>query len=143
MDSQSSIAQIVALAGLIRTLVFYIQRSTRAELTKNLPEIRSHWVDRDNYYRASQSGLDAKLITDAGGEVQPILDLINAMLDAISPSAELIGETGALESLGSIMRDDQGYRFQERIYAETGAHFRVVAALIDSLETELHGANTR
>ncbi|HEX2167101.1 MAG TPA: YbdK family carboxylate-amine ligase [Longimicrobiales bacterium] len=103
------ISDAVAIAALIRTLVF-------AAAEGMLTPSATHWGPEamdaalaDDCWRACRSGLRARFVNP---EVEPgfesASDAVLRLLDALAPAADMIGETSALTDVAGIIDDGTG-----------------------------------
>lgn len=137
MDATSTIAEASALAALIRTLVAYLCRTPVEQRADALPSSLPWWALRENHFRASHAGVDARCMVDADGAVEHLRRTVERVLEILLPTARAIGESEHLERLVKTLNGGLGYQRQRRVYRETGSTQRVCQALADELAEEL------
>lgn len=122
----------VAIAALIRTLVFAFARGDVADVR---PAGFSSAVERDLLaaaeWNAARHGLDARTIDDAGAEL-PLRTAIRRLLDTLVAAARELGDIDALAGVERILERGSGADRIRREHA-SGAGF---AGLVDWLAAE-------
>jgi glutamate---cysteine ligase / carboxylate-amine ligase len=119
MDAQSSLEDVVALAGLIHALaVREAQRPVKG--TPAAPAEAIAWSS----FRAARDGLEATILHE--DELCPVPQVARAVLDAVRPVA---GELGAdLDAVERIVREGNGAARQRATHARGG-----MRAMLDAL----------
>ena len=136
MDAQPRIDDALALAAFVRALVGLLRATGPvggAPVVAGLPATLPWWSQKDNCYVASRDGLDALLIGDEQGRLVPVLDMIDATLDAVRPHLAGGGEADHLARLRSTAASGGPYTEQRQLYDELGSLPAVVAALAEEL----------
>jgi glutamate---cysteine ligase / carboxylate-amine ligase len=129
-DGMSNLTEICALAALAQSLVHDLD--ARLDQGQALPTA-SDWVIRENKWLASRYGIDGMVIVDDHGTLRPIRDVIENVIDQVTPAARELGCLGELADIGRILGFGAGYARQRRIVAAGGALPDVVAHLVAEL----------
>jgi carboxylate-amine ligase len=137
MDAQPTVKESMMLAALLHALIVHLQYShLRQESGFLLPPLP--WViDKENYFRASRLGLDARFIEDDQGNSRSIRSMVLDILDTIAVIADKLGETEYLKLLEKRLETGASYLRQRQVWQETGSLKVVVASLVRELEEEL------
>ncbi|MGR8951134.1 MAG: hypothetical protein ACU83V_01775, partial [Gammaproteobacteria bacterium] len=90
----------------------------------------------ENYFRASQLGLDACYIENASGDGRPIRTIVKDILRILAPTADQLGEAGYLKFLEKRLEEGAGYIRQRQVFQHTGSQKEVVASLVRELQGE-------
>ena len=94
----------------------------------------------ENRWRAQRYGLDEGLMDFGKGEIVPVADLIEELIDLISEDAEALGCADELNHIREIVRDGTGAHRQLDTFAAaeaTGAsRDEALAAVVDMLIEE-------
>jgi len=88
------------------------------------------WVIRDNKWRATRYGLDAVVITDAGGSTAPLRDELYELSLELQPVAERLGCAEELDVLSEVLERGASYERQRAVAATGGGLTDVVDALV-------------
>ncbi len=137
MDTQPTIKESIALAALIHTLILYLQLHQTGTVSGYILKPQGWLVERENYFRASCQGLDARYIEDAQGNSRPIRNIVEDILDSVAGVADILGEGSYLQFLAKRLQTGASYIRQRRVFQETGSLKAVVASLVGELEAEL------
>jgi glutamate---cysteine ligase / carboxylate-amine ligase len=115
----------VLLAALTRALV-----ETAARERKECPPTRTELL-RLASWRASRSGLDDDLIHPNTGRPAPAADVIQALLDHVTPALTDHGDLdAATDGLKRLLSRGNGATLQRRVHKETGDLAAVVRAAV-------------
>ncbi|MDJ0735118.1 MAG: YbdK family carboxylate-amine ligase [Nostocaceae cyanobacterium] len=137
MDAQPTVKESIALAALIHSLMLYL-RLQREGKQRGFILTPQHWlIHKENYFRASQLGLDAKYIEDQQGNSRPIRNIVIDILDALASTADILGEGSHLQFLRERLKTGASYLRQRQVFQETGSLQAVVASLVRELDQEL------
>lgn len=131
-DSMQTMREIMSLAALAQCLVYDLSR--RFEAGEELPTL-THWVLKQNRWRATRYGFDTDLIVSTDGHNQPMLEVIAETLDRLAPTAKLLGCEKQLADINSIVEGGNGATRQRREYARTGDFRSVIELLIREWRT--------
>ena len=88
------------------------------------------WVIRDNKWRATRYGLDAIVITDAGGSTAPLRDELYELSQDLQPVARRLGCAEELDVVGEVLNSGASYERQRAMLATGGGLTDVVDALV-------------
>ncbi len=136
MDMQSTISDAVALAGFVRALVLFLQRTRGTNRPAHLPKPLPWWTEKENHFQASRLGLAATYVMDEHGAVSQLADMFDQVTDAVAAVADELGQGAYLEQLRKSIGRDPPYSRQRKIYRETGSLQKVAASLVDALEQD-------
>jgi carboxylate-amine ligase len=137
MDSQTTINEAVMLSAFVRVLVEYICRRCRAGLNEGVLRPLPLWVESENHYRATHSGLDAIIIEDASGKTVPIRKVIEDTIKAVAGTARDMGEEEYLKQLERKLDSTPSYVRQRMVFKESGSTKEVAAFLVREMEEDL------
>jgi len=136
MDAQATIADAMALASLVRTLVAFLQEEHDSEASR-LPHTLPWWFEKNNHYQASHLGFAANYIYRDDGAAKPLIAVCHDVIQSLEPTARALGEKHYLEQIKrKVERNELGYSHQLRVYQQTGALKEVVASLVGELARE-------
>ncbi len=130
-DGLPTLDEVTAVAALAQCLVD--QMDTQLDRGYQLPEPRA-WVVRENKWRAARYGLDAEIVVDARGTVQPVREALDELVDELMPTARRLGCTDELAIVRRIMAKGASYERQRRVATENGGDLR---AVVDALLAEM------
>jgi len=130
-DGLPTLDEITAIAAISQCLVELFDH--QLDRGYSLPEPRA-WVVRENKWRAARYGLDAEIVVDAKGTVQPIRKAIVDMVEELTPVARRLGCLAELELVPRILDLGASYQRQRSVAAEHGGDLLPV---VDSLLTEM------
>lgn len=97
------------------------------------------WVVKDNKWRATRYGLDARVITDAHGTTVPIRDDLYELVRELAPVAARLGCAEDLDLISEILDKGASYERQRAVVAEGGS----LEDVVDMLSAEFEGDSTR
>lgn len=97
------------------------------------------WVVKDNKWRATRYGLDARVITDAHGTTVPIRDDLYELVRELAPVAARLGCAEDLDLISEILDKGASYERQRAVVAEGGS----LEDVVDMLSAEFEGDPTR
>lgn len=133
-DGLPTLDEIIAMTALIQALVVWL--SEQYDEGMYLP-IHRHWIVRENKWRAARWSIDAEIITDEEGNLKPLSEDIENLLETLSPVAKRLGCHEEMMGVQDIMRIGPSFKRQRKIYAETGDYKQVVEVLIKELRENL------
>ena len=93
------------------------------------------WVVKDNKWRATRYGLDARVITDAHGTTVPLRDDLYELVSELRPVADRLGCAEHLDLVFETLDKGASYERQRAVVAEGGS----LADVVDMLAGELQG----
>ncbi|MGM1016512.1 MAG: glutamate--cysteine ligase [Actinomycetota bacterium] len=131
-DGMSTLPELAAVAALVQVLVEHLSRQLDEgrELAVLPP-----WYHRENKWRATRYGLDARIIVDAEGRQEPVREHLQRTLDELAPIAIDLQCAAEFRRLGQILQDGASYARQLAVADETGDLREVVRHLIREFRT--------
>ena len=130
-DGLPTLDEIVCVAALAQCLVERFDRQLDHGYT--LPEPRP-WLVRENKWRAARYGLDAEIVIDNTGSLQPVTEAITDLVDDLLPIARRLDCERELESIPRLIQRGASYQRQRAVAA---ANKGDLAAVVDSLIAEM------
>ena len=130
-DGLPTLDEIVCVAALAQCLVERFDRQLDHGYT--LPEPRP-WLVRENKWRAARYGLDAEIVIDNTGSVQPVTEAITDLVDDLLPIARRLDCERELESIPRLIQCGASYQRQRAVAAANNGD---LAAVVDSLIAEM------
>ncbi|HRW38282.1 MAG: glutamate--cysteine ligase [Acidimicrobiales bacterium] len=129
-DGIPTMGEVASVAALAQALVAHIDRRHDEGAA---PARQRDWILCENKWRAARHGLDAELIVDDGGRVQPARDAILQLVADVRPDAERLGCADELDGITAICEHGASYERQRRA-SEGGTN---LWAVVDQLAREL------
>jgi len=130
-DGMASLGEVVSIGALAQCLVHDLtQRSISGS---ELPGARD-WVIRQNKWLAARFGLEADLIVDDRGTLQPARAVVDDLLQRLEPIASELGCADEIRQIDTIFDVGPGYRRQRTIVERGGSMLDVVNHLVNELE---------
>jgi len=136
MDAASDLQNVHALSAFVRALAVCMARTTDGEVRRILPAQLPVWVERENHYRASRTGIDSDYIYDEQGRYRPVRGLIDDLIALCDPIAEEIGESKGLRLVREILGGRTGYSAQLDLFSATDSMQAVTADLVQRLQPD-------
>ncbi len=130
-DGLPTLTEIGAVAALSQCLVEQFDREIDRGYTLPVP---AGWVLRENKWRAARYGLDAEIVVDEKGTVQPVRHAIAELAEELAPTAARLGCDDELADVHRILAAGASYQRQRAVAAAHGGDLRPV---VDSLLAEL------
>lgn len=93
------------------------------------------WVVKDNKWRATRYGLDARVITDAHGTTVPLRDDLYELVRDLRPTAARLGCAEDLDLVSEILDKGASYERQRAVVADGGSISDVVDLLVAELRS--------
>lgn len=93
------------------------------------------WVVKDNKWRATRYGLDARVITDAHGTTVPLRDDLYELVRELRPTAARLGCAEDLDLVSEILDKGASYERQRAVVADGGSTSDVVDLLAAELRS--------
>jgi carboxylate-amine ligase len=137
MDAQPTLAEALALAALLRSLVRFLQASRGSWIPPWALASQPWWTLRDNCFIASRDGLEARLIASQEGDLMPLKRIAALVLEWVRPWAAA-DERPWLDRLEASMAAGLPYARQRRLLRRSGCLKEVVAALTREFRDDLH-----
>ena len=129
-DGVGSLDELASLAALAQSLV--TQLDTLDDRGFKLP-VPKDWILRQNKWRAARYGIDAQIIVDDDGRLQPLTQSIAETVDELMPVARRLKCADELHGVLDILNRGPSYMRQRAIVADGGSLTDVVDSLTDEL----------
>lgn len=130
-DGLPTLDEIGCVAALAQCLVERFDRQLDNGYT--LPEPRP-WLVRENKWRAARYGLDAEIVVDNAGRLQPVKDAINDLVEDLLPISRRLDCTAELEAIPRLIERGASYQRQRAVAA---AHAGALEPVVDALLFEM------
>lgn len=130
-DGLPSLDEISAIAALAQCLVERFDRQLDNGYTLPMPR---PWLVRENKWRAARYGLDAEIVVDNSGRVQPVIESIHDLVDDLLPLARRLDCTTELELIPKLIERGASYQRQR---AAAAAHEGKLEPVVDLLLAEM------
>jgi carboxylate-amine ligase len=130
-DGLPTLDEIACVAALAQCLVERFDRQLDHGYT--LPEPRP-WLVRENKWRAARYGLDAEIVVDNSGRLQPVTDAIHDLVDDLLPIARKLDCARELEMIPRLVERGASYQRQRAVAAR---HAGALEPVVDSLLFEM------
>jgi glutamate---cysteine ligase / carboxylate-amine ligase len=132
-DGLPTMGEVATVAAISQCLVDRL--NTLMDRGYTLPVPRS-WIIRENKWRAARYGLDAEIILDDQGRLQPVREAVEELVDELAPVARRLGCSDELRNALAIMERGPSYIRQREVIAAGGAMTDVVDSLVEELRTD-------
>jgi len=126
-DGLPSLDEIGCVAALAQCLVDRFDRQLDNGYT--LPEPRP-WLVRENKWRAARYGMDAEIVIDNSGNVQPVTTAITDLIDDLLPTARRLDCAAELESIPKLIERGASYQRQRAVAGANGGELVPVVDLL-------------
>jgi carboxylate-amine ligase len=130
-DGMPTLDEISCVAALAQCLVERFDRQLDDGYT--LPAPRP-WVVRENKWRAARYGLDAEIVADNSGRLQPVGESITELVEDLLPVANRLECMAELEMIPRLVARGASYQRQRAVAA---AHDGALEPVVDLLLTEM------
>jgi carboxylate-amine ligase len=130
-DGLPTLDEIGCVAALAQCLVERFDRQLDDGYT--LPEPRP-WLVRENKWRAARYGLDADIVIDNSGKVQPVTEALVNLVDDLLPIARRLECASELSLIPQLIERGASYARQRGVAAANGGD---LVAVVDSLLVEM------
>lgn len=128
-DGAPSIDDLAAVTALVHCLMEEGSRSLdEGGPQRHLPS----WLVRENKWRAARDGLEATVIVDEDGTLQPVRDALAETIDRLAPIAADLGATRSLAAAERVL-ERGGSAALQRAAFERGGHDAVLAELLEAM----------
>ena len=129
-DGIGSLDELASMAALAQSLVTQLDllddRGFRLPVPKD-------WILRQNKWRAARYGIDADIIVDDHGRLQPLSRAIAEIVDELMPVARRLKCADELHGVLDILNRGPSYMRQRTIVAEGGSLIDVVDSMVEEL----------
>jgi carboxylate-amine ligase len=129
-DGLPTLDEIGCVAALAQCLVESFDQQLDDGAT--LPEPRP-WLVRENKWRAARYGLDAEIVVDNEGRLQPVADALVDVVDELLPIARQLDCAAQLEAIPRLIERGASYQRQRAVAAE---HAGALEPVVDLLLSE-------
>ena len=136
-DGLSTLDEIIGMTALIQALVVWL--GEQYDEGMYLP-LQRYWIVRENKWRAARWALDAQIIVDEEGRLEPLDESIDQLIGMLEPVATRLGSHSELLRVRRMMRIGPSYARQRRVHAETGDLAQVVEATVRELRDSVPSA---
>ena len=126
-DGLPSLDEISCVAALAQCLVERFDR--QLDNGYQLPDPRP-WLVRENKWRAARYGLDAEIVIDNSGTVQPVKTAIHDLVEDLLPIARRLDCVDELEMIPRLMERGASYQRQRATAAANGGDLLPVVDLL-------------
>jgi carboxylate-amine ligase len=130
-DGLPSLDEIVCVAALSQCLVERFDRLLDNGYTLPVPR---PWLVRENKWRAARYGLDAEIVVDNSGRVQPLVEAITDLVDELMPLAKRLDCAAELELIPKLIERGASYQRQR---AAAAANAGALEPVVDLLLSEM------
>jgi len=129
-DGIGSLDELASMAALAQSLVTQLDllddRGFRLPVPKD-------WILRQNKWRAARYGIDADIIVDDHGRLQPLSRAIAEIVDELMPVARRLKCADELHGVLDILNRGPSYMRQRNVVAEGGSLIDVVDSMVEEL----------
>ncbi|HEX9343268.1 MAG TPA: glutamate--cysteine ligase, partial [Actinomycetota bacterium] len=132
-DGLPTMSEIATVAAMSQCLVD--RMNTLIDRGYTLPVPRG-WIVRENKWRAARYGLDAHIILDDEGRLQPVREAIEELVEELAPTARRLGCLDELHDALQLMERGPSYIRQREVVAAGGDLTDVVDTLVTELRTD-------
>jgi carboxylate-amine ligase len=132
-DGLPTLGEIAAVAAISQCLVEWLNALIDRGYTLPVPK---SWIVRENKWRAARWGIDAEIILDDSGRLQPVREAVEELIDELAPVARRLGCGDELQYALAIMERGPSYIRQREVMAAGGTLTDVVDALVDELGSD-------
>ena len=129
-DGLSTLDDIIAMTAMIQALVVWL--GDQYDEGSYLP-LQPNWIVRENKWRASRWALDAEMIVDEEGHLEPLVEGIDRLIGSLESVSRRLGCHAELMRVRDMMTKGPSYARQRQVYAETGDFRQVVSSVVREL----------
>ena len=131
LDAQVDAQRIAQIASLVRALVVVAADPKLPDSA--FPAQLPHWMELDNHFRASKSGLDAELIVSEAGDTGPMMQVVEQLFELARRQAEYLGDSALLATLERTLASRNGAGQQRAEWQRKRSSRAVAQFLVESL----------
>ncbi|MDQ4149534.1 MAG: glutamate--cysteine ligase [Actinomycetota bacterium] len=132
-DGIPTMSEVCALVAMSLCLVDWMDTLHDRGYTLPCPKA---WVVRENKWRAARHGVDAQIISDETGNLQPLQEAIRHTVEELTPTATRLGCLEELQYALRIMEFGPSYVRQRGVVEAGGSLIDVVDTLVEELRTD-------
>jgi len=132
-DALPTVGETVAFAALVQCLVTRL--SELYDCGEYLP-LNRHWIVAENKWRAARFADDADIIADDSGEIRPLRELVEELVESLEPVSKRLDCHEELLSVRRLLEVGPPYRRMRRVEEDSGDHRAVVDALARELRDD-------
>lgn len=132
-DAMATLDEVLAVAALAQCLVVDLQRRFEAGEVLDTPR---EWVVKENKWLACRFGLDASLLVGNEGDRQPARQILDELVERLTPLAVELRCVGELTSAVAIAERGTGHERQRAVVAGGGSTRDVVSELVKEFRGE-------
>lgn len=132
-DALPSVGETAAFAALVQCLV--VRLSELYDCGEYLPSNR-HWIVAENKWRAARFADEAQIIADDSGEIRPLRQLVDEMVESLEPVSKRLDCHQELLDIRRLFDVGPPFRRIRRVRDETGDLRSVVDALARELRQD-------
>lgn len=129
-DGVGSLDELASLAALAQSLVTLLDILDDRGFSLPVPK---DWILRQNKWRAARYGIDAQIIVDNHGKLQPLRHAVAETVEELMPVARRLKCADELHGVLDILERGPSYLRQRAIVADGGSLVDVVDALSNEL----------
>ena len=133
-DGLSTLDEIIAMTAMIQALVVWLGEQYDEGIY--LP-LQRYWIVRENKWRAARWALDADVIVDEEGRLEPLAESVDRLIDALGPVATRLGSHAEMMRIRELMKSGPSHARQRQVYADTGDFARVVDSVVSELRNSV------
>jgi carboxylate-amine ligase len=137
MDNPPTLREALMIASFIYALVGFLRDEYAAGEHTPLIRPSPYWVEKENHFRASLSGMDAVFIGDEGGGTVHVRKVMEDVLGALAGTAASFGVEEDFSRFAALLDDEPSYERQRNVLKETGSLREVAASLVRELDEDL------
>ncbi|WP_375488605.1 glutamate--cysteine ligase [uncultured Jatrophihabitans sp.] len=130
-DGLPSLDEIGCVAALAQCLVERFDRQLDDGYTLPVPR---PWLVRENKWRAARYGLDAEIVVDNTGRLQPVTEAVTNLVEDLLPTARRLECADELETIPRLIERGASYQRQRAMAA---AHDGALEPVVDQLLAEM------
>jgi len=131
-DGVNTLSEICSLVALIQALVVRLEELYDAG--ESLPVMKA-WTLKENKWRASRWGSDARIITNEQGDQMNLARKLEEIIEELEPTAHRLGSHSDLEGVRRLLANPN-FKRQRRVYDQTRSLAAVVDASVEELRTD-------
>lgn len=126
-DGLPTLEETVSLTAFIHALCIYIDRQLAKGRTFAPPPV---WIMRENKWRASRWGLDARLILNEEGHSVDVRSLVPELVKEIQPIIEEQSYQTEMALIDELLYKGASYLRQRQIYNQSGKDLKAVTEFL-------------